>query len=177
MAISRWLIAEKIAACHETLLQMTEASPARERALQEIVGSMQELTTRPPQTLDALRGIEGRVAQAYFSAWRSMPMRWKGLSRKPIAEDGIDIGARVAAERQGQSGCRPSGECDAELRLCRTRKPGSDRRCFGRARSDRRVHACRRHASTRSSRGRSAWRSALVLDLMEPLAAGGETGS
>ena len=66
MAISRWLITEKITACRETLLQVAEAGPARERSLHEIAGSMQELTSRPPQTLDGLRGIEGRVAQAYL---------------------------------------------------------------------------------------------------------------
>jgi CRISP-associated protein Cas1 len=95
MAISRWLIAEKLTACRETLSRVTEAGPARERALQEIAGSMRELTTRPPQTLDGLRGIEGRVAQAYFTVWRSMPLRWKGLNRKPIPEEWLRIGPRT----------------------------------------------------------------------------------
>ena len=95
MAISRWLITEKIMACRETLLQVAEAGPARERSLHEIAGSMQELTSRPPQTLDGLRGIEGRVAQAYFAAWRSMPLRWKGLNRKPIPEEWLRIGPRT----------------------------------------------------------------------------------
>jgi CRISPR-associated endonuclease Cas1 len=56
---------------------------------------MQELTTRPPQTLDGLRGIEGRVAQAYFSAWRALPLRWKGLNRKPIPDEWHRIGPRT----------------------------------------------------------------------------------
>jgi CRISPR-associated endonuclease Cas1 len=50
--------------------------------------------------MDALRGIEGRVAQAYFTAWRSMPLRWKGLGRKPIPEDWHRIGPRVAPNRK-----------------------------------------------------------------------------
>jgi hypothetical protein len=51
---------------------------------------------RPPQTMDALRGIEGRVAQASFTAWRSIPLRWKGLGRKPIPYEWHHIGPRVA---------------------------------------------------------------------------------
>jgi len=95
MAISRWLVAEKITASYETLTQIIGAGPARERALQEIAASMSEMTTSAPKTLDALRGIEGRVAQAYFAAWRSIPLRWKGLGRRPIPEEGHRIGPRT----------------------------------------------------------------------------------
>lgn len=96
MAISRWLVAEKIARSAETLTGCMEQSPARERALSELAASEEEMSGRPPQTIDALRGIEGRVAQAYFTAWRSMPLRWKGLGRKPIPEEWHRIGPRVA---------------------------------------------------------------------------------
>jgi CRISPR-associated endonuclease Cas1 len=41
-------------------------------------------------------GIEGRVAQAYFTAWRSIPLRWKELGRKPIPAEWHQIGPRVA---------------------------------------------------------------------------------
>jgi len=76
LAICRWLVTDKIGASSDTLAQVVEVSPARERALQEIAASLREITTRPPHTVDALRGIEGRVALAYFTAWRSMPLRW-----------------------------------------------------------------------------------------------------
>jgi CRISP-associated protein Cas1 len=94
MAVSRWLITEKIGACCDTLTH-AQPTPARERALQELAASAHEMKSRPPQTVDALRGIEGRVAQAYFTAWRSMPLRWKGLGRKPIPEEWHRIGPRV----------------------------------------------------------------------------------
>jgi CRISPR-associated endonuclease Cas1 len=45
--------------------------------------------------MDALRGIEGRAAQAYFTAWRSIPLRWNGLGRKPIPDEWPQIGPRV----------------------------------------------------------------------------------
>jgi CRISPR-associated endonuclease Cas1 len=95
MAICRWLVTDKIGASCDTLAQVVEASPARERALHEVAASLREMTTRPPKTLDALRGIEGRVALAYFTAWRSMPLRWKGLNRRPIPEGWHRIGPRV----------------------------------------------------------------------------------
>jgi CRISP-associated protein Cas1 len=99
MAISRWLISEKIGACCDTLTH-AQPTPARERALQEVAASAHEMKSRPPQTMDALRGIEGRVAQAYFAAWRSMPVRWKGLSRKPIPEEWHRIGSRVSPKSE-----------------------------------------------------------------------------
>jgi CRISPR-associated endonuclease Cas1 len=95
MAICRWLVTDKIGASRDTLAQVVGASPARERALQEIAASLHEMTTRPPHTLDALRGIEGRVALAYFTAWRSMPLLWKGLNRRHIPEEWQRIGPRV----------------------------------------------------------------------------------
>ena len=142
MAISRWLVTEKIAASCNTLTQTMAASPAREQALQELAASAHEMKVRPPQTIDALRGIEGRVAQAYFSGWRSMPLQWKGLA--PKADPGRMASDRPAdaAEQQAQSERHPSGQCHAELRIRRARKPDSDCRCCGRARSDDRLHAC-----------------------------------
>jgi CRISPR-associated protein Cas1 len=96
MAISRWLVAEKIARSAETLIETMDPSPARERARAELAASAREMKSRPPQTMDTLRGIEGRTAQAYFTAWRAMPLRWKGLGRKPIPEEWHRIGPRVA---------------------------------------------------------------------------------
>jgi CRISP-associated protein Cas1 len=95
MAISRWLVAEKITASCDTLTQAMAVSPSRERALQELAASAREMKSRPPQTMDALRGIEGRAAQAYLMAWRAMPVRWKGLGRMPIPEEWQRIGPRT----------------------------------------------------------------------------------
>src|SRR5689334_15171335 len=70
MAICRWLVGEKIARTLETLAAAVPDSPAREVALREAESSLQEMRERPPQTIDALHGIEGRVAQMYFRSWR-----------------------------------------------------------------------------------------------------------
>lgn len=42
----------------------------------------------------ALRLVEGRAALAYFKCWQALPMRWKGIGRKPIREDWKHIGLR-----------------------------------------------------------------------------------
>lgn len=100
MVVNRWLVADKIARSAETLTRVLEPSAARERALHEIATSTEEMTARPPMTIDALRGIEGRVAQAYFRAWRTMPLRWKGIGRNPIPEDWHCVGSRVSPKSE-----------------------------------------------------------------------------
>ncbi|MGH7087517.1 MAG: CRISPR-associated endonuclease Cas1 [Stellaceae bacterium] len=95
MAISRQIIAEKIARSADTLTATIDPGPSRERALAELAASTDEMQRWPPRTMDALRGIEGRVAQAYFMAWRSIPLRWKGLGRKPIPDEWHRIGPRT----------------------------------------------------------------------------------
>ena len=100
LAISRWVVAEKISRSGATLSNAVEPNPARERALQEINASAEEMVARPPGTMDALRGIEGRVAQAYFRAWRTIPLRWKGIGRKPIPDDWHRVGSRASPKSE-----------------------------------------------------------------------------
>src|SRR5207302_11237141 len=87
---------EKIARSIEILSLYREHGTSWDRALDELAASAREISRRPPQTMDELRGVEGRVAQAYFTAWRSIPLRWKGIGRKPIPEEWHRIGPRVA---------------------------------------------------------------------------------
>lgn len=63
-----------------------------------------ELAVRPPKSLGALLGIEGRTAQAYFAAWNSLPIRWKGLTRRAIPDDWHRVG-----QRQSLNGTRIKG--------------------------------------------------------------------
>jgi CRISP-associated protein Cas1 len=94
MAICRWLVQEKIARTLETLTASVPESPAREIALRETNALLQEMQEHPPRTVDTLHGIEGRVAQMYFRAWRPISLKWKG--RKPIPEEWRRIGPRVS---------------------------------------------------------------------------------
>jgi CRISP-associated protein Cas1 len=80
----------------ETLEHVIPMSPAREIALQEATSSLHQMRKAPPQDAAALRGVEGRVAQAYFRSWRSIELKWSGT--KPIPDEWRQIGPRVSAK-------------------------------------------------------------------------------
>jgi CRISP-associated protein Cas1 len=88
------LIREKIENAIATLEAVIPPSPARELALIKHRRDAKELATKPPKSLATLLGIEGRTAQAYFAAWQSIPIRWKGLTRRAIPEDWHRVGQR-----------------------------------------------------------------------------------
>jgi CRISP-associated protein Cas1 len=142
----------------DTLTQTMEPSPARERALDELAASADEMKRRPPQTMDALRGIEGRVAQAYFTAWRSTPLRWRDTRRKPIPEEWHRIGPRSPPNSKRNRGA--THPMNAMLN-------------YGYAVLESQVQIAVVSAGLDPTIGymhaQHAERSALVLDLMEPL--------
>ena len=158
MAISRWIIAEKIVRSAETLTLHIEPSEARERALSELAASAKEIRRHPPQSLDVLRGIEGRVAQAYFRAWRSTPLRWKGLGRKPIPEEWKWIGPRVTPNSKRNRGAT---------------HPVNSMLAYGYAVLESQVQmavvAAGLDPTTGFMHAHGDRRSAFVLDLMEPM--------
>ncbi|HEV2550420.1 MAG TPA: CRISPR-associated endonuclease Cas1 [Stellaceae bacterium] len=94
LKLSLQLIAEKINNSMATLLSAFTPSPAIERALQKLKREADVLTSKPPASIGGLLGIEGRAGFAYFSAWRSFPLQWKGTDRRPIPDDWRRIGQR-----------------------------------------------------------------------------------
>ena len=92
--IVRQIISEKIANSIETLTTALPTSPATELAIKKLQKDAVVMEENPPSTPDGFRGVEGRVGFAYFSAWRSFPLRWKGIKRNPIPEDWKRIGQR-----------------------------------------------------------------------------------
>jgi CRISPR-associated endonuclease Cas1 len=90
------LIAQKLKNSVVTL----QALPGNERvraAVDRIRADVTELTRAPPKSLKALRGIEGRSALSYFSACRDIPIKWKGIGRRPVPDDWYRIGPRTSA--------------------------------------------------------------------------------
>jgi CRISPR-associated protein Cas1 len=80
LGIAGALIREKIENAIATLEAVIPPSPARELAVMKHQRDARGLAVRPPKSIAALLGIEGRTAQAYFAAWNSVPIRWKGLT-------------------------------------------------------------------------------------------------
>ena len=48
-------------------------------------------------SIDALLGIEGVTAAAYWRSWHGVPVKWKALSRRPIPSDWHQVGPRQSA--------------------------------------------------------------------------------
>ena len=80
-----------------TTLQTLPATERVQTAVGKISADAKELIRTPPKSLKALRGIEGGSAFQYFSAWRQLPIKWKGLGRRPIPNDWNSVGPRTSA--------------------------------------------------------------------------------
>lgn len=96
LRIATSLIAHKLKNCITTL-QILPPNERVKNAIERIGSDIRELSHTPPKTLKALRGIEGRSALLYFSAWRQISISWKGLGRRPIPTDWHQIGPRTSA--------------------------------------------------------------------------------
>jgi CRISPR-associated endonuclease Cas1 len=96
----RALIREKIANAVVTLDQVIPKSPARVSASAMLMSKLQQLDFRPPATVDALRGVEGQAAGAYFGAWQGIPLKWKSEKRRPIPEAWRTLGPRSSTRAE-----------------------------------------------------------------------------
>ena len=78
------LIRQKIRNSIETLTAAVPHSPTRVSAIKKLNLELALLDKHSPRSIRTLLGIEGRSAFAYFNAWQSLPLRWKGTGRHPI---------------------------------------------------------------------------------------------
>jgi len=98
--ISRWLIQEKIAASIETIEEVVPVSLVRSATLKSLNIDLEQISRGSVKAhLSSLFGIEGRAAAAYFRSWHNLPIKWKGLGRKPIPESWKKVGARTMGWR------------------------------------------------------------------------------
>ena len=81
----------------------------------------------PPEDISELRALEANCAVSYFHSWVGVPIKWGGISRRPIPENWqFHWAAFAALSFGGQSQCSSPGQCNIELCLCRARKRNSD---------------------------------------------------
>jgi CRISPR-associated endonuclease Cas1 len=88
------LIRAKIANSIETLRHAFPKSGHVDSAISKLENEIDQLKRNSPQTVSQLMGVEGRVGYAYFDAWRTCRIKWKGIDRNPIPDDWYQIGRR-----------------------------------------------------------------------------------
>ena len=93
------LIRAKLEASRTTLAGLWQ-SPARDSGLAGIDKALAEIKA-PPATYQEVRLIEARGAAAYFAGWQDQPIKWKGLSRRPIPADWHRCGFRNGILKNG----------------------------------------------------------------------------
>lgn len=93
MKIAVDLIRRKVLASSTTLHVGVGESAAKsvEPILMQVNTTLYE---NHPSSVDELMLLEGRVASAYFRAWRNVPLRWNGTGRHPIPDEWLRIGPR-----------------------------------------------------------------------------------
>jgi CRISPR-associated protein Cas1 len=56
--------------------------------------ALSRLEENPPENISELRALEANCAAAYFRSWVGMPIKWRGISRRPIPGNWHSIGVR-----------------------------------------------------------------------------------
>jgi CRISPR-associated protein Cas1 len=94
LRLAQTLIASKIANSSKALRNALPNSPAIERAVQRLDRDAELIGAECASSVAEILGIEGRAAAAYFGAWHSFPLKWKGTSKHSIPDDWRRIGWR-----------------------------------------------------------------------------------
>ena len=90
----RSLVARKIEASIITLEKSIPRSDKWERAMKSAYAALTRLDENPPETIPELRALEANCAASYFRSWGGMPIKWRGISRRPIPDNWHSIGVR-----------------------------------------------------------------------------------
>ena len=105
--ISRRLIKDKITASMDTLNEIISEGENRKILILKLQNFRKRLESpEEAQTLSEIFGIEGAAAAIYFQAWHGLPLRWKGLSTRPIPESWHALGPRGMTWRDGSENAR-----------------------------------------------------------------------
>ena len=90
------LITKKIEASIITLEKTIRRSDAWEKAMEKAYSTLTRLEINPPADITELRVLEANAAASYFRAWRGLPIKWRGTSRRPIPDAWREIEQRTS---------------------------------------------------------------------------------
>jgi len=88
------LITRKIEATILTLEKSIRRSDKWERAMKSAYAGLSRLEENPPENISELRALEANCAAPYFRSWVGIPIKWRGVSRRPIPDSWHSIGQR-----------------------------------------------------------------------------------
>ncbi len=151
------LIERKIRGSIETL-QSLPPSLVQSAAIEQLVVMSAELQGTPPENVQQLLLAEAKAAYVYFSCWRMLKIRWKGLRRKPIPPEWHSMDLRQSLYGSGNR--HATHPVNAMLNYAYATLESQVRIAIVSQGLDPTIgylHACR------------PGRAALVYDLMEPL--------
>ena len=58
--------------------------------------TLTQLDEMRPKTISQLRVLEANAAAAYFRAWKGMPIKWRGIGKRPIPDAWKEIQQRTS---------------------------------------------------------------------------------
>ncbi|MCW4463106.1 CRISPR-associated endonuclease Cas1 [Sphingomonas sp. BT-65] len=87
LAFAADLIRRKIISSIPTLEVHIPLSKARDTALEKANAGIERLDREYIGDIPTLFAIEGECAAAYFRSWHGLPVRWKGIERRPVPSE------------------------------------------------------------------------------------------
>ncbi len=90
----RSIIMRKIEAAIITLEKSIPRSDKWERAMKSAYAALSRLDENPPENISELHALEANCAASYFRSWVGVPIKWRGISRRPVPDNWHSIGAR-----------------------------------------------------------------------------------
>jgi CRISPR/Cas system-associated endonuclease Cas1 len=87
LAFAADLIRRKIASSVATLEVHILPSKSRDKALEKANAGIERLARERFTDINAIFAIEGECASAYFRSWHGLPVRWKGVQRRPVPQE------------------------------------------------------------------------------------------
>ncbi len=89
-------ITAKIENSITTLEKSVRRNEAWNKAVEMAYSTLTKLDSKQPQSIVELRALEANAAAAYFRAWRGIPIKWRGVSKRPIPDSWKEIGQRTS---------------------------------------------------------------------------------
>jgi CRISPR-associated protein Cas1 len=107
LELNRKLIAAKFDASTETLFSVFQNSESVKRAIIQIQAWKRKvLNSREAHSPGRILGYEGMAAWTYYQTWHELPLKWAGLSKRPVPASWLKIGARSMSWQRESNNAR-----------------------------------------------------------------------